>query len=492
MQVEKVSIDSVLLDPANVRQHPQRNIDAIRSSLARFGQQKPIVVDGDGIVRAGNGTLEAARQLGWSEIDVVRTPLRGAEAAAFAIADNRTSDLSEFDYAALDKQVHALLEDAEAKIELADIGFTEAEMAALLKSSADLVTEGLDAEEVEDLKPEPLPAEARRVYTIDQISGAAIEHFRKHGFPYPRVPVFLAMQMINRMAALSDETLKLSKVGYRIADTYQPGRFSVYCKGAHYTPAEVYAVKNEKLFRRSFLYVVEKHGATITGEYSSPLVMFHSGAQGASNFRPCFMLYILRRFLPAGGKVLDTSHGYGGRCVGFIASEGSQYVGIDPEPATSQGVAAMVRDLGQEHRVKLIQKPAECVTVEEVGAESCDLAFTSPPYFTKEEYGDSEDQSHRKFPTFDGWVSGFLRPMMALQFAALKPGCLSMVNIQDVKVGSDIFPCVNATREAAAACGFVEEASTLTFPLPAALNDVMVARKSEEPILTFRKPGGQA
>jgi ParB-like chromosome segregation protein Spo0J len=60
MKLESLPIDQVHADPANARRHPQRNLDAIMSSLARFGQQKPIVIDEQNICRAGNGTLAAA------------------------------------------------------------------------------------------------------------------------------------------------------------------------------------------------------------------------------------------------------------------------------------------------------------------------------------------------------------------------------------------------------------------------------------------------
>ena len=97
LTVKRVHLDSLHLDPANARTHDERNLDAIRGSLSRFGQQKPVVVDRRGMIRAGNGTYVAAKALGWTEIDVVETDLEGLEATAFAIADNRTSDLSEFD-----------------------------------------------------------------------------------------------------------------------------------------------------------------------------------------------------------------------------------------------------------------------------------------------------------------------------------------------------------------------------------------------------------
>ncbi|MGA1718738.1 MAG: ParB N-terminal domain-containing protein, partial [Aquiluna sp.] len=45
MNIEEIPIAELDLDPANVRQHDEKNLAAIKSSLKRFGQQKPIVVD---------------------------------------------------------------------------------------------------------------------------------------------------------------------------------------------------------------------------------------------------------------------------------------------------------------------------------------------------------------------------------------------------------------------------------------------------------------
>ena len=53
MKIERVELSKLAADPANVRKHNSKNLKAIEASLRRFGQQKPIVVDGDGIVRAG-------------------------------------------------------------------------------------------------------------------------------------------------------------------------------------------------------------------------------------------------------------------------------------------------------------------------------------------------------------------------------------------------------------------------------------------------------
>jgi hypothetical protein len=98
-----VTVDpaAVTLDPLNARAHPSRNLSAIRQSLKQFGQTKPIVLSRDGIVLAGNGTVLAARELGWSELAAVKVDLDGEQARAYAIADNRAAELAEWDYETL-------------------------------------------------------------------------------------------------------------------------------------------------------------------------------------------------------------------------------------------------------------------------------------------------------------------------------------------------------------------------------------------------------
>ncbi len=119
MHTETVAIASLKLDPANARKHDEKNLAAIRGSLEAFGQQKPIIVSGD-TVAAGNGTLMAAKELGWETIEVVRTELTGAELTAFCLADNRTSELAAWDDTVLGETLHIL---RELEFDLTSIGF---------------------------------------------------------------------------------------------------------------------------------------------------------------------------------------------------------------------------------------------------------------------------------------------------------------------------------------------------------------------------------
>lgn len=130
MNVETVALDTLLLDPSNARKHNQKNLEAIKGSLTKFGQQKPIVVGNDNIVIAGNGTLEAARALGWKEIRIVRTALEGFEATAYAIADNRTGELAEWDTKAIADSLKAL---EKVKFDVSAIGFDVKDIKKFLK-----------------------------------------------------------------------------------------------------------------------------------------------------------------------------------------------------------------------------------------------------------------------------------------------------------------------------------------------------------------------
>jgi hypothetical protein len=137
MKTVTIKVSDLSADPANARKHDEKNIDSIVASLRRFGQQKPIVIDASKVVRAGSGTLEAAKRIGWETIECVETNLKGSDAIAYAIADNRTAELAEWDPDILAAQLSGLLTDDEALLKSS--GFTVDELDELLiKSMANL------------------------------------------------------------------------------------------------------------------------------------------------------------------------------------------------------------------------------------------------------------------------------------------------------------------------------------------------------------------
>lgn len=98
-----------------MEQNPRRgDVEAVMRSLSRFGQRKPIVACvGSNEVIAGNHAFMAAQRLGWDEIAVVWVDDDPTTAKAFALADNRTSELGGWDNEALAAMVAEVMQEDE-------------------------------------------------------------------------------------------------------------------------------------------------------------------------------------------------------------------------------------------------------------------------------------------------------------------------------------------------------------------------------------------
>lgn len=109
--IEIVPINSIIQDPENARTHSPKQLEYLAASLERFGLQKPILVDSNNVIIAGNGTHLAARDvLGWSEIAVIKSHLSKEEARAYGIADNQLATQSEWDLDSLAKHIKDMSE----------------------------------------------------------------------------------------------------------------------------------------------------------------------------------------------------------------------------------------------------------------------------------------------------------------------------------------------------------------------------------------------
>ena len=173
------------------------------------------------------------------------------------------------------------------------------------------------------------------------------------------------------------------------------------------------------------------------------------GELNAKSYVSAFRLgtYIATQFKPVVAKaiyditnaktVLDTSCGWGDRLAGFFASDAEEYYGCDPNPNTYQRYQEQISSYN-----KLLSKPKK-VTIWRCGAEDLpyhklpqiDCAFTSPPYFSTEEYNKGgeheEDQSWAKFNEYDKWRDDFYLPVAEKTMNVSK---FMFVNIMDPKV----------------------------------------------------------
>ena len=119
-------------DPNNARVHDEKNLQTIMESLKRFGQTKPIVLASDGkTIIAGNGTFKAAVKLGWQTIAAMKSNLSASDATAYAIADNRTGELSSWD----PKRLADQLQKMEASVQ-ESIGYNLKQIERLVAADA--------------------------------------------------------------------------------------------------------------------------------------------------------------------------------------------------------------------------------------------------------------------------------------------------------------------------------------------------------------------
>jgi hypothetical protein len=137
-----VSLSQLRPDARNARKRTERSSALIENSLSEFGAARSIVIDEAGTVLAGNGTLEAAASIGIDQVLVIpadgntlvavqRTDLNERQKKRYAIADNRASDLSEWDAGTLSELVE---EDPDLHL---DSYFTDAELNELMDGLGD-------------------------------------------------------------------------------------------------------------------------------------------------------------------------------------------------------------------------------------------------------------------------------------------------------------------------------------------------------------------
>ena len=102
------SINDLTSDHKNARRRTDRSTSLIAESLKRYGAARSIVIDEDGRILAGNGTVEGAKKAGINKVRVIeaegdeliavrRAGLTEDQKVGLALADNRSSDLSEWD-----------------------------------------------------------------------------------------------------------------------------------------------------------------------------------------------------------------------------------------------------------------------------------------------------------------------------------------------------------------------------------------------------------
>lgn len=123
LRIEYLPVDALKPYERNARKHAEADVEAIMRSIEEFGFDDPIGVWGkDNLIVEGHGRLEAAKQLAMETVPVIRLDhLTDEQRRAYALAHNKTAELSGWDFAALEEELNEL----EAEFDMADFGFID-------------------------------------------------------------------------------------------------------------------------------------------------------------------------------------------------------------------------------------------------------------------------------------------------------------------------------------------------------------------------------
>jgi DNA modification methylase len=153
------SIDNLKTDHKNARKRTDRSAKLISESLQRYGAARSIVIDENNRILAGNGTIEGAKAAGIKNLRIIetdgdeiiavrRTGLTEDQKVGLALADNRTSDLSDWD--------KDMLQQLSDEHDLAP-WFDADDLSEILGTVEEVPAEGLtDADDVPEAPEEPI------------------------------------------------------------------------------------------------------------------------------------------------------------------------------------------------------------------------------------------------------------------------------------------------------------------------------------------------
>lgn len=178
-----------------------------------------------------------------------------------------------------------------------------------------------------------------------------------------------------------------------------------------YTTTEKLVLEDGTVLKGEHPYLFDiSHKMLVQGCHSAMV------SANVSNFRPLVAKFLMQKFCPKYGKVLDLSAGWGAR---FLAafSLGLDYYGIDPMTAKELNnlwsfinSRSKLLDIGFSMKydwdVKLIEGVSEDpISYDEI-PNSIDYIIACPPYFKLEEY-DCKKNSTNVYSNYEDWLSKY-------------------------------------------------------------------------------------
>jgi len=269
------------------------------------------------------------------------------------------------------------------------------------------------------------------------------EYYRRTGYPHN----FLTdEQKIKRMRVLKTTTCRLTDkneisrnyVGLDLVNSFHPHMMEVRYVGQD-TPHDRF--HNDEGLKDCIARWME------LGKVPSPsgmrrILRTRDGVKSAVNFKPAVAKFIYEKYAPDNGKVLDPCSGFSGRLAGCIASDKNlHYYGIDPDYRTARGNMecasffwGIENDLFEDREFKFgFTFDIGCAeeAMENYRDNYFDLVFTSPPYYSTEEYSVDSSQSMHRYSSYEEWRREFLFKVCLESLRVLKKDGYFIINLKN-------------------------------------------------------------
>ena len=124
LKIEYLTLDKLKPYDKNARKHQEADLSTIKASITEFGMSDPIGVWGkDNVIVEGHGRYLACKDLGIEQVPVIHLDhLTDEQRRAYALAHNKTAEMSEWDFDLLGDELADILD-----IDMSDFGFDMSE-----------------------------------------------------------------------------------------------------------------------------------------------------------------------------------------------------------------------------------------------------------------------------------------------------------------------------------------------------------------------------
>lgn len=386
------SLNELKPDHKNARRRTTQSSELIKESLTRYGAARSIVIDEEGRVLAGNGTLEGAKAAGLKNVRVIdsdgseviairRTDLSEDEKVGLALADNRTSDLSGWDK----QMLHTLAEQHDIEPWFQDVDLEG------LVDAADLEGMGGSPWDEDD---DEADAETYESVTLAERFGIAPFSVlnAREGWWQARKRQWLSLGIQSEVGregnllGMSETVLQPDEQLRHLTETLKAaggaGNGSIHAKIPGY-----YEKKNQGMSDEEIVAEFLASGSQVSA--------------GTSIFDPVLAELAYRWFSPKGGLVLDPFAG--GSVRGIVAARtGRRYIGCELRPEQVEANRAQAETICADEPEAPIWHNIDSRTIDEAcSGTKADLIFSCPPYADLEVYSDNPaDLSTLSYPEF--------------------------------------------------------------------------------------------